>query len=354
MFLNHTGDAGYRFSHVFHSFRTQRVVGFLNRTLLDSFGSLIGDSQQCLGDCAAARAQKVLKGAVRSAQPLGVERLEAIDERLQEALDGLSNHVGFDLRDDGVGAFDRDSGQAALGFDLAFDEIDAIDHNRLALVGHFQEFVQGHDAEPIVPGGLCPKRIAKNLSQSLCSVVMVTIGELRRDPHQLSSYRSGDFLASVPAGSSEVVVCDPHDVAANRPPETMVFMHETIAMMKAERAEQLEKLRGVLCDDSELLALKKKPESLWEHITLGRASSSDLVVKDPAISSVHAHFPLGVDAHPVSVQDVGSSNGTFVNRKQLQPHALVKLSSGDCIRFGQSIFYYVSGGFLYELLTTGA
>ncbi len=75
------------------------------------------------------------------------------------------------------------------------------------------------------------------------------------------------------------------------------------------------------------------------------------MVSDPAVSSVHAHFALDVDEHPVSVQDVGSSNGTFINRTQLQPHVLAKLRTGDCVRFGQSIFYYLTGTLLRELVT---
>lgn len=180
---------------------------------------------------------------------------------------------------------------------------------------------------------------------------MLTLGTLRENLALLDGYRGIDFLASVPAGSGEVLVRNPAAEADVGPPATMVFMHETIAMMKAERAEQLGKLRSVLHAEAALLPLRKKPESLWEHITLGRASSADLVVSDPAVSSVHAHFALDVDEHPVSVQDVGSSNGTFINRTQLQPHVLAKLRTGDCVRFGQSIFYYLTGTLLRELVT---
>ncbi len=182
---------------------------------------------------------------------------------------------------------------------------------------------------------------------------MLTLSALQDNPKLLAGLAGIDFLCPVPAGSDEEVVRDTSkdQQSEDAPPATMVFMHETIAMMKAERTEQIEKLRGVIAKDGEILPLKKKPESLWEHITLGRASSADLVVADPAVSSVHAHFARDVDQHPVSVQDVGSSNGTFINRVQLQPHQLTKLRSGDCIRFGQSIFYYVSGPLLKELAT---
>ncbi|MEM6533070.1 MAG: FHA domain-containing protein [Myxococcota bacterium] len=180
---------------------------------------------------------------------------------------------------------------------------------------------------------------------------MLTVSALREQPKLLDAYEGVDFLAPIPVGGAEEVVRDTSgDTDAGTPPATMVFMHETIAMMRAERADQIEKLSAVIDEAGELLPLKKKPESLWDHITLGRATSADLVVGDPAVSSVHAHFALDVDEHPVSVQDVGSSNGTFINRTQLQPHKLAKLRAGDCVRFGQSIFYYISGALLREMV----
>jgi hypothetical protein len=167
---------------------------------------------------------------------------------------------------------------------------------------------------------------------------MLTFGDLVREPLRIAELGRSDVLISAD-GSGEVVL---RDKPAGPPASTMVFMHETIAMMKAERAEQVDKLRGVVGPKSIVVPLEKKAGSLWDHITVGRASTADIVISDPATSSVHAHFALGVDDHPVSVQDVGSSNGTFVNRKALQPHILVPLSSGDCVRFGQSVFYFIS------------
>ncbi len=66
---------------------------------------------------------------------------------------------------------------------------------------------------------------------------MLTLGTLRENLALLDRYRGIDFLASVPAGSGEVLVRNPAAEADVGPPATMVFMHETIAMMKAERAE---------------------------------------------------------------------------------------------------------------------
>ena len=100
-----------------------------------------------------------------------------------------------------------------------------------------------------------------------------------------------------------------------------------------------------------MVPVKQSKGSLWEHITVGRASSADIVIDDPAVSSVHAHFAVDADDDSrMCVQDVGSSNGTFVNREPLQPGNQIRLSSGDCLRFGQSIFYFVSRSMLADLV----
>jgi len=68
--------------------------------------------------------------------------------------------------------------------------------------------------------------------------------------------------------------------------------------------------------------------------TCGRDPSSDLVLDHVTLSRLHAHIELADDGH-VSIQDAGSSNGTFVNRNDCWVRAKrITLSIGDRIRFG--------------------
>ncbi len=173
---------------------------------------------------------------------------------------------------------------------------------------------------------------------------MLTFGDLQARPDRLSELGGDDVL--VAALGPEVVV---HD-KAKKGDSTMIFQHETIAMMRADRANELKKLKEQLSAKATIVPIRKKPSSFWDQITVGRAPNSDIVLPDPATSNVHAHFELDVDDHPMSVQDLGSSNGTFVNRIQLHPHTLTPLRSGDCVRFGQTVFYYVTHKTLGELL----
>ena len=173
---------------------------------------------------------------------------------------------------------------------------------------------------------------------------MLSIGQLKSDPKLLRQLGGGPVLVS--ADDEEVFQKPERELGGS----TVVFEHETIKMMMAERAEKIEKLRAALSDGAPVIPIKKKDESFWAHITLGRASTADIVLDDPAISNVHAHFELDEDGK-VSVQDVGSSNGTHLNRVPLQPHNPTNLRTGDVVRFGQTIFYYLNADTLEQVVT---
>ena len=73
-----------------------------------------------------------------------------------------------------------------------------------------------------------------------------------------------------------------------------------------------------------------------EGATLGRAGSADIHVEDPFASSVHARiFPQGGFMH---VEDMGSTNGTYLNGRQLRKPE--QLKPADKIRIGDSEYSY--------------
>jgi hypothetical protein len=68
-------------------------------------------------------------------------------------------------------------------------------------------------------------------------------------------------------------------------------------------------------------------------MTVGRVGA-DIVLRDPEVSRRHAIF------HEVGgglgVEDLGSSNGTFVNGGRID--SVTVLSEGDALRFGQTVW----------------
>lgn len=70
--------------------------------------------------------------------------------------------------------------------------------------------------------------------------------------------------------------------------------------------------------------------------TLGRAPSNDWVISDVSVSGGHARFAL--DGGVLSVRDLGSTNGTWVNGAQLVADQNRVLQAGDKVKFGAAEF----------------
>jgi pSer/pThr/pTyr-binding forkhead associated (FHA) protein len=68
--------------------------------------------------------------------------------------------------------------------------------------------------------------------------------------------------------------------------------------------------------------------------TLGRAPRADFVVDAALVSRVHCRFTLDQRNH-LELEDLGSTNGTFVNGKKV---AKATLSDGDQLTIGRVQF----------------
>jgi pSer/pThr/pTyr-binding forkhead associated (FHA) protein len=91
-------------------------------------------------------------------------------------------------------------------------------------------------------------------------------------------------------------------------------------------------LRQVKHDQSGLEVQVTKP-----FFTIGRASECDLQISAPWVSRYHCQ--LRISQGRVTVQDVGSRNGTFVNNQQITEET--PLYSGDLIFFGFQLYEVV-------------
>jgi hypothetical protein len=72
---------------------------------------------------------------------------------------------------------------------------------------------------------------------------------------------------------------------------------------------------------------------LGDEITLGRAAGCTITLEDNYVSQLHARIFRKDGA--VYVEDLGSTNGTYVNSQKLTGTALVK--RGDLVRIGSTV-----------------
>ena len=72
-------------------------------------------------------------------------------------------------------------------------------------------------------------------------------------------------------------------------------------------------------------------ELALEKTTVGRCDGNILAIHQPSVSL--AHCEILVHGPEVIVRDLGSANGTFINRLRLN-HQQAQLKSGQLVRFG--------------------
>jgi diguanylate cyclase (GGDEF)-like protein len=76
------------------------------------------------------------------------------------------------------------------------------------------------------------------------------------------------------------------------------------------------------------------------QLLLGRGDESDIKLQDHSVSRKHAKIEPSAEGY--YVQDLQSTNGTFVNDRQIDGPSL--LQDGDYLRVGNCIYRYLAGG----------
>ncbi len=79
-----------------------------------------------------------------------------------------------------------------------------------------------------------------------------------------------------------------------------------------------------------------------DEMIIGRDPSADISITDPSISRKHAKVTR--EGTGVKIEDLGSSNGTAINGKKLEPGNVVKLEKEDLVKLGNSIVKYLPAG----------
>ena len=106
------------------------------------------------------------------------------------------------------------------------------------------------------------------------------------------------------------------------------------------RDEPDEGMLGAMAPRLEVIAaLGHEPGTVFDlsqSATMGRGDHADIRVDDPFASSAHARiFQRGDFMH---VEDMGSTNGTYLNGRQLRDAERLKVA--DVIRIGDSEYRY--------------
>src|SRR6516225_5389543 len=81
------------------------------------------------------------------------------------------------------------------------------------------------------------------------------------------------------------------------------------------------------------------PLKMSRQVTIGRSSELDMVLVEDMVSRKHAKITVG--GGKIVIEDLGSTNGTFVNGEKVKQ---ARLKEGDRILIGTSILKLVQVG----------
>ena len=111
------------------------------------------------------------------------------------------------------------------------------------------------------------------------------------------------------------------------------------AQPSRERGGGMDLRQGIRPRLEVVAAMNFPPGTVFEigdSATMGRGPSADVPIEDPFASSAHARiFPRGQFMY---IEDMGSTNGTYLNGRQLRRPEQLKVA--DSVRIGETEYRY--------------
>ena len=130
---------------------------------------------------------------------------------------------------------------------------------------------------------------------------------------------------------------------------------EKTKVLVRDQNSLLAEIKQAKAQEACLILIRGTPQGHRFFITqaetvLGRDPTADFSITDQGISRKHAKLTRKDDK--IQLTDLGSSNGTFINDKKINPNEPVTLAKEDMIKLGGSILKFLPAGEL-EILFYG-
>lgn len=106
---------------------------------------------------------------------------------------------------------------------------------------------------------------------------------------------------------------------------------------------------GLLFQFDDLVVASVPPLSGVDQLTVGRQPDSDLVLEHPSVSKRHAILKWDASVGRCTLEDLGSTNGTFLNAS-VRVRRETTLKDGDILSFGEEQYWYLTSDTLYGKL----
>lgn len=147
-----------------------------------------------------------------------------------------------------------------------------------------------------------------------------------------------------------VLVQQPPTLAAGTPATQMMGLPSNVHRTTVARPEKVSAgALGLLFQFDELVVASVPPLHGVDQLTVGRQPDSDLVLDDPSVSKTHAMLRWDEATQKCSIQDLDSTNGTFLNAS-MRLRRETTLKDGDILSFGEVQYWFLLTATLHEKL----
>lgn len=123
---------------------------------------------------------------------------------------------------------------------------------------------------------------------------------------------------------------------------------ETTAVLQADQETLKREIQRAKEQDACLIIIRGSPQGhrfflTQPEMSIGRDPSADITLMDQGISRKHAIISKSSDGNML-LEDLNSSNGTFINDKRMKPGEKAALAKEDMIRLGNMILKFLPAG----------
>jgi hypothetical protein len=130
------------------------------------------------------------------------------------------------------------------------------------------------------------------------------------------------------------------------------FVRGGTTLKRDIRKERPDRQGALEAHQLQVVMLQQRVAGPSGRITVGRDKGNDVVLSDDTVSSKHAIFQRNDKTGTFILQDLASTNGTWVNSRPLTSGRSITLFDGDLIFFGDCGFYFFSPEGLYDALAS--
>lgn len=176
---------------------------------------------------------------------------------------------------------------------------------------------------------------------------MLSVKELRG---LASRFTAAQFLEQM---GPFVLVQQPPSLAAEVSSTQMMGLPMNVQRTMVARPEKVSAgALGLLFQFDALVVASVPPLQGVDQLTVGRQPDNDLVLDDPSVSKKHALLRWDAEHQRCTVQDLESTNGTFLNAS-VRLRRETTLKNGDILSFGEVQYWFLLTATMHEKLKTG-